>query len=167
MDNILSVNFGLVFWTVVNFLIFFLILAKFGTKPIANAMKTRENRIKENLESAAQTNAEAQKCLLESQEKIRQTQAEVSEIVSNGRKQVETMIAKGKEEAEIEKSKRIKDSEKEIEAFKQKAISEIKSEVSGLVILATEKIIDEKMDSATDMKIIADAVSDLNKINNN
>lgn len=167
MDNILSVNFGLVFWTFLNFLIFFLILAKFGTKPIANAMKTRENNIKENLDSAAKTNAEAQKILDESREKIKQTQAEVSEIVSAGRKQVETMIAKGKEEAEIEKAKRIKDSEKEIAAFKEKAISEIKSEVSGLVVLAAEKVIDEKMDSAKDMQIIADAVSNLDKINNN
>lgn len=167
MGNILDVNFGLVFWTLLNFLIFFLLLWKFGTKPIANGLKAREDSIRSNIDGAAKANEEATKLLNESQSKISQAQSEANEIIQSGKKQVEVIISKAKEEAEIVKSQKIKDVVKEIEISKENAINELRSEVADLVIVATEKILDEKIDKNKDSKLIESAIANFDKFNNN
>ena len=56
---------------------------------------------------------------------------------------------------------------KEIEISKENAINELRSEVADLVIVATEKILDEKIDKNKDSKLIESAIANFDKFNNN
>jgi F-type H+-transporting ATPase subunit b len=167
MGNILDVNFGLVFWTIVNFLIFFLLLAKFGTKPITAALKAREEAINNSISSAEKANQDAKALLDESKAKLTESQVQANEIISNSKKQVELIISKAKEEAEAVKNQRIQDALKEINRSKENAIKELRSEVADLVVSATEKVLNEKLDHNKDMALIEKSISNVEKLNNN
>ena len=52
MESIMNIDPGLIVWTLVNFGIFLFILLKLGTKPIINALNSRETGIRESIEGA-------------------------------------------------------------------------------------------------------------------
>jgi F-type H+-transporting ATPase subunit b len=60
--------------------------------------------------------------------------------------------------AKLQSEKIIAVAKSEIEQEKQKTISEIKSEIGGLVVAATEKIVGEKMDEKKDKDLIEKAI---------
>lgn len=161
MDSILNIPHGLVFWTVINFGIFLFLLIKFGGKGIVNAIKAREESIQHAIDSADAANKNAQKLLVESQEKLDNTQAQVAEMISKGREQAEMHIKKAAEEAEKVKKAKIQDALKEIERSKEAALVQLRSEVADLVVQATEKILMEKLDANKDKKIIDDFIDQL------
>ena len=90
-------------------------------------------------------------------------------ILVRARKQAQEIIAraeevavKNKEEivvsAKQQSEKILADAGKTIEIEKNKMFAEVKTQVAELVIAATEKIIDEKMDSQKDKEIIEKAI---------
>lgn len=164
MDSLLSVKPGLVFWTVVNFGIFLFLALKFGLGSILKGLRSREDHIRENIENAEKSNAEAKALLEEAQKKIDGAQKEMSEIIAKGRQQAELHISNATEEAEQIKKQKLEDAMKQIEVSKNAAIKELRNEVAELVISATEKLIDEKLDKEKDSKMIE---SYIQKFSNN
>jgi len=87
------------------------------------------------------------------------------EILSVAKKESQNIIQKGEEsalknaqeivvKAKEEADKILRNSKIEIENEKRKILTEIKSEVADLVVSATEKIIEEKIDKEKDKKLI-------------
>jgi len=52
LNSLVSPAIGLIFWTTVIFILFFLVLKKFAWKPVLNAVKARDEMIKGSLASA-------------------------------------------------------------------------------------------------------------------
>ncbi|MFP4369021.1 MAG: F0F1 ATP synthase subunit B [Candidatus Kapaibacterium sp.] len=154
MDSLLNIKPGLLIWTIINFLIFLFILIKFGGKAIINGLKAREDKINRAIESAEKANEEAQKLLKESRSKLDSAREEMAAIVNKGREQAEAQVRKAAEEADKVKRQKLDEAVKEIENSKQAALKELRSEVAGLVIEATEKILDEKLDKDKHTKLI-------------
>lgn len=154
MDALLSVKPGLLIWTLINFSIFLLLIYRFGAKPIANALKAREQKIADSIKSAEDSRIAAQELLKETQAKIDNTQHEVAEMLSKGREIADANIKKAADEAERIKKNKLNEAMDEIERSKQAAISELRNEVAGLVVSATEKILEEKLDKDKDYKLI-------------
>ena len=167
MDSVLSVNFGLVFWTLVNFLIFLFLLIKFGTKPISNALKNREKTIADSIKNAENANSEAKRILEESQKKLGQSQAEMNEIINRGKLQAEKIIQKAADDGESVKRIKIEEALREIERTKELAIKELRTEVATLVISAAEKILDEKLDNEKDKRLVENAINNIDKVSHN
>ncbi len=154
MDALLSVKPGLLIWTLINFSIFLLLIYRFGAKPIAKALKAREQKISDSIKSAEDSRIAAQELLKETQAKIDNAQQEVAEMLSKGRELADANIKKAADEAERIKKNKLNEAMDEIERSKQAAISELRNEVAGLVVSATEKILEEKLDKDKDYKLI-------------
>ena len=107
MPSFLELSPGLVIWTLVNFSIFAFIIAKFGWKPMRDGLAARENAITDAIKTAEATNAQAQAILQESKEKIANAQAEMMDIVREGKTQAEAMIRKAADEADVVKKQKI------------------------------------------------------------
>ncbi len=154
MDSLLNISPGLMIWTIINFLIFLFIVIKFGGKMILDGMKSREDRIQNAIDAATQANENAQKLMLESQEKLNNAQKEVSALIAKGREQGEAMIRKAVEEADKAKKAKVADAVREIDRSKEQAIRELRTEVAGLVVDATEKILGETLDKEKHYKLV-------------
>jgi len=149
MDKLLQPNFGLVFWTVVNFLILVFLLAKFAWKPIMKVLDEREEKIKNNISSAQEARDEAQKIQKEieakledisnqSIQKLKEAQeiadGEKQKIIDEANKQAEALLAQAKAE---------------LDAQTQKAIETLKAQMADTTLLALKKIITKQEDEET------------------
>lgn len=161
--DILSVSPGLIFWTLVNFLIFLFLIVKFGAKPISNALKSREDNIQKNIDDAEKANADAKALLEQSEVKMNNARQEMSEIVSKGRAQAEELVRKATEDADKVKRQKVEEASNEIDRSKEMALKELRSEVADLVISATEKILDETLDKEKHQKIVETYIEKLPK----
>lgn len=163
MDTIMNVSPGLIIWTIFNFLIFLFLLLKFGTKPMVNALRKRENTIKESLENAEKANLEAKRILQESQEKLNSTQAEINEMINKGKLIYDDILRKATEEAEAAKKEKVEEAKREIERSKENALKQLRSEVAELVVIATGKIIGEKLNTEKDYQLVESYIEKIPK----
>jgi len=163
MDSLLNVNPGLIIWTIINFLIFLFIIIKFGSKPIMNGLKAREERINSAIETAENTKLEAEKLFLESEKRINSAKEEMSQIVAKGRQSAEEIIKKATDEADSLKKTKLDDAIREIEKSKNIALGELRKEVAQMAVEAAEKIIDANLDKDKHYQIVEKYIEKLPK----
>ena len=163
MQDIMNVNPGLIFWSIINFIILLVILSKFALPAMRKSLKGREENIQNAIDEANALNEKAQKLLEQSQEKLDNAQKEVSEIISTAKQKAELQFQKANEEAEKNKLQKIEEAKREIERSKNTAISELRNEVADLVVLATEKILETKLDKDAHLKLAKEQIEKLPK----
>ena len=167
MDKILQPNFGLVFWTVVNFLILVFLLAKFAWKPIIKALDEREEKIKNDISSAQAARDEAQKIQKEMEAKLEDIsnqsiqKLKEAQAIADGEKQ------KILDEANKQAGIMIEQAKAEIDAQTQKAVETLKAQMADTTLLALKKIItkqeDEKTSRAQVQKVLKEIEEKANK----
>ncbi len=163
MPSFLELSPGLVIWTLINFSIFAFIIAKFGWKPMMNGLAARETAINDAIKNAEAANVEAQNILRESKEKIAGAQAEMMSIVREGKTQADAMVRKAAEEADAVKHQKIMEASREIERQKDDAIQALRSEMSSLVVEATEKMLGRNLQGDDHKRIAENYVNELSK----
>ena len=96
---------GTLFWSVLIFVLFFLILTKFAWKPILSAVNARDEMIKGSLESAAKAREEMLKLQSDNEAIFRKAREERENILKEARDVRDKLIseAKGKATEEAEK----------------------------------------------------------------
>jgi F-type H+-transporting ATPase subunit b len=166
MDGVLSVSPGLIIWTIVNFTIFAFILGKFAWKPLTTALTARERSIEESITRAEKASEEATRVMKENEVKMAKAQQEMSEIVRQGREEAQAKVQAALQEAEKVKEQKMNEARTEIEREKQAAMQSLRSEVANLVVMATEKILKEKLDVDQQKKIVNTFIDDIQKVKN-
>ncbi len=137
------------------------ILKKWAFPVIMGALEDRENHINDSIAHAEKKHSDAKVHLRTAEDKVSGAQKEINKMLSAARERADDIIAKGKEAGEIAKSQKLEEALREIERSKQNAIGELRREVAGLVIIATEKLIDEKLDKNKHEALINSYISDI------
>ncbi len=161
--SLIDVNPGLIFWTVITFLILLVVLTKVAWKPILAALNQRESAIREALEKAEKAKEEARKVLDENQSNLAQAETEAKKIVDQSREFAEKLKEQMMNESKLQAQKIIEDATAEIQRQKESAFDELKSHVAQIAIQATEKILREKMDAESQKKIVNEYISEITK----
>ncbi len=136
---------GLVFWTSIIFLLFFLILKKFAWKPILNAVKARDEMIKGSLASAEKARKEMLKLQSDNEAILRKAREEREGILKEARDVRDKLISEAKGKASEEAEKLVEKARAGIEREKAKAMAEIRDQVATLSIEIASKLIAEKL----------------------
>jgi F-type H+-transporting ATPase subunit b len=163
MENIMSINPGLIIWTLINFGIFLFIFIKIFGKRIVNGLKDRENLIQSRLDSAATASNEAKKLLGEAEEKFAAAHSEIAAMMARARQQQDELIKKAMDEAERIKRNKIDDAAKEIERTKESALKELRTEVATLAVQAAEKILGQNLNKEKHIEIVNSYIDKLPK----
>ena len=152
--DILHPNIGLIFWTIVSFLILVAILGKFAWKPILQALHEREQKIRGALEQADKARAEAAELLKQNEKNMTRAEEEYRKMMREaktlGEKTREEIVGKARVQAEQELKRANEEIQRNLEAAKQ----QLRSEVADLAIKAAEKILDETLDAQKHRKIV-------------
>jgi F-type H+-transporting ATPase subunit b len=147
-SDITSVNPGLIFWTIITFVVVAIVLRWKAWGPILSLVEEREKQIKNAIESAKRERAEAEKMLEEQKRAIAEARRESAEMVRKSQAEMATfkdnMMAEARKRAEEE----MVTARRQIQEEKAKAIAEVKSMAVDLALMATEKLIGEKMDDS-------------------
>lgn len=136
---------GLIFWTLIAFILVFVILRKFAWKPILASLDKREKTIADSLETAQRVKAEMAQLKNENEEMMAKAREERGAMLKEARETKDRIINEAKEQAKVEANKIIVDAQHAINSQKMAAITEVKNQVGKLVIEVTEKILRKEL----------------------
>ena len=146
---------------ILNFLVLLLILAKFAYKPLLQAMDDRRNRIINDLDSAEQTRLDAEALKEQYAEQLAGARQEATEIVNKANQIAQNLHDELVEQARVEQEAMMANAKERIEQDKQQALLDIRSEVIKLSTLIAGKIVNQKLNSDKDQKLVADIADDI------
>ena len=153
-DNLLSPNGGLMFWTLVVFLILFAILGKLVFPKITAAVEAREKALAEAIEAAKRDREEAARALAEQLRQIETARVEAQKIIVEGRQVGEKLRAQMIEETHQQQQQMLERARREIEQEKERAIAELRREAIELAIAGASKVIEKNLDDQANRKIV-------------
>ncbi len=159
--GLLSPNPGLIFWTLVTFLLLLVFLRATAWKPIINALDEREKSIQAAIDRAEQARIEAEKILAENKAMLAKAQLEADRIIQESRQSAEKVRSEIIEKASIESRKMLEEAKTTIELEKQRALLALRNEVVELAVQSAERIIRRKLDTELHKEIIANALNEI------
>jgi len=161
--DLLKVNPGLVFWTVVTFSLVLLVLWKFAWSPIIKGIDDRNSKIEDDLAESEKLRTDAEKLLKETTEKLESSKQESLDIINEGKKDADVLKNKIIEEARAE-SKLVKDrATGEIEQAKKKALEELDHKMADLTVAVLAKVLKTDITKEEHKKIIAEEIQTIRK----
>ncbi len=161
--NLLSPNGGLMFWTLLIFLVLMFVLSKFAFKPLVAAVEAREAALEEAIRKAQQDRDAASALLAEQQKQLDGARAEAQKFIAEGRATSEKLKASMLEETKIQQQEMLDRARRELENEKVRAIDELRREAVDLALAGAGKVIGRNLDSAADRKLIDDFIASIPK----
>jgi F-type H+-transporting ATPase subunit b len=138
-------DLGLILWTTAIFLLFWFILGKMAFKPIAEALKNRENNIQGALDEAKKAREEMASMQADNDKLLAEAREERSKIIREAKESGNKMVAEAKEKAKAESNKIISEARLEIENQRSAALTEAKNKVGVMAIEIAEKVIRKEL----------------------
>ncbi len=160
MDFLLQPDPGLVFWTTLSFGILVFLLKKYAWKPILHALKVREETIEASLKAAEKAKSEVEDLVKLRQEMMDSAKDDRDEIIKETRELKEKIISDARLTAQNEANKLIESARQQIEAEKNAAIKELKTQVAEISIDIAGLILESELKSDKKQKEIIDKYLD-------
>jgi F-type H+-transporting ATPase subunit b len=152
---------GLMIWTLLSFLIAFLVLRKYAFGPIQQIIDKRRERIAEALREADNARDEARRLLEEHRNLMHQARSQAEEILTEARRVAESQRERVRKETEEDRQRRLEETKRQIEAETQRALGEIRRAVADLALVAAERVTRGALDPSSHRKLIDDAIKEL------
>jgi F-type H+-transporting ATPase subunit b len=152
--DLLSPNGGLMFWTLIIFLILFAILGKLVFPKITAAVEAREKALEEAIEGAKRDREEAGRALADQLRQIEAARLEAQKIIVEGRQVGENLRAQMIEETHQQQQQMLERARREIEQEKERAVAELRREAIELAIAGASKVIEKNLDDQANRKIV-------------
>ena len=156
---------GLIFWTFLVFVIFWLLIGKFGFKPITAALKEREDDIQSALDEAKMARQEMSNLKAENDKLLAKAQEERAAIIKEAKDSKTAIIAEAKEKASSE-AKRIVDTARvEIENQRKAAMTELKNQLGNMALDIAEQVIRKELKGNKEQETFVNTLVDDMKLN--
>jgi len=157
--GLLTPNGGLMVWTLVIFLILFVVLSRYAFKPITAAVAAREKALEEAIAGAKADRDAAAALLAESRAGIEAARTEAQKVIADGRAIGEKIRADMIGETRGQQQEMLERARREIEAEKVRAIAELRREAVDLAIAGASKVIEKNLDDASNREIVESFLS--------
>lgn len=161
--SVIKPDFGLIFWTLLIFLILYAILAKVAWKPIQKALKKRDHEIQESIDEAKRVQAQMAQLKDDNQRLLAEAREESTRIIGEAeafaRKRKEEAVTEAKEAAQ----KVSADAQREIANMRDKAMADLKKEVGTMALDIAEKVLQKELRSDVNQTaLVNELVKNLN-----
>ncbi len=148
-----SFNIWNIICTVLNLIIFYLLMKKFFFKPIMKAMDKRQALIDDQFKLAQDKNDEADKLNMQYQQKIKDADVEKEKIINEAKDDAKVVYDKILDRAKVDAQTLKDDAKKQIELETQNARQAAKEEMTSLAMKAAEKVVKTSVSIQTDSDI--------------
>lgn len=152
--GLLSVEGGLMFWTLVVFVILFFVLSKYAFGPITQAVRSREEALSQALAEAKADREAAAALLVEHKAQIDSARGEAQKYIAEGRATAEGMKTSMLDEARKQQADMLERAKRDIESEKASAIADLRREAVGIAIAAAGKVIEKNLDDTQNRKLV-------------
>jgi F-type H+-transporting ATPase subunit b len=158
-----SINTGMIFWTLLVFLVLVAVLWKFGWPAILKSVEDRERRIQQQLDEAERGRADAARLLEEHKQALAAARTEAHEILTRAKavaqKEREGVLAKAHEEHE----QLLARARREIASETEKALLALRREAVDLSLAAASKLVEANLDSSANRRLVGQYLDTLGK----
>jgi F-type H+-transporting ATPase subunit b len=152
-SSLIEVKPGLIFWTLVTFVLVALILRSRAWGPILSLVEEREKQIAASVEAAKKERLEAEKLLADQKAAIGQARQEAADMMRKSQAEMERFKEQVMAEARKKAEEELESARKQIQEEKNKAIAEVKGLAVDLALHAAERLIGEKLDDSKHRKL--------------
>ena len=143
--QLLTPALGLLLWTLLAFLIVFMILRKYAWPAILSGLAKREKTIADSLAYAEKIKLEMAQMKNDNEIILTKAREERASMLKEAKETKDKMIAEAKDEAKVQAAKIISDAQASINHQKMAALTEIKNQVGNLVIEVSEKVLRKEL----------------------
>lgn len=154
-------NTSLIFWEIITFAILLFLLYRYVYPPIRDQINRRQSEIEQAIDEAEKTRSEARELLEEYRRQIDEARGESRRILDEARKQGEAQRERAKREAREEGDRIIQRARDEIGRERDSALRDLRGEVAGMVIGATERVIGREIDGDEHERLISESLDNL------
>jgi F-type H+-transporting ATPase subunit b len=159
--GLMSIQLNLMFWTLLIFVILYVLLKKFAFGPITAAVDAREKALEEAIEGAKRDRAEAAKLLESHQAAIDAARGEAQKFIAEGRAVAEKMRTDLLEQTRKEQADMLERARREIESEKDKALTQLRREAVDLALAGASKVIEQNLESEKNRKLVESYLASL------
>jgi len=163
VDSILSVNPGLIFWTIVSFLLLLFLLGKMAWGPIVAALDRREAAIRDAVLAADNARTEAQRVIEENKQLLAKAADEANATREKAIRDAEARAnaifteAQSKADAQIERARR------EIGLEEERAIAAVRQQAVDLSIEAASRLLGRTLNTDDNRRLVEQFLKDIEK----
>jgi F-type H+-transporting ATPase subunit b len=161
--NLLSPNGGLMFWTLLIFIVLLFILSRYAFKPLVAAVEAREAALEAAITGAQRDRDEAAKLLAEQRQQLEAARAEAQRFIAEGRATSEKLKASMLEETKVQQHELLERARRELENEKVRAIAELRREAIDLALAGAGRVIERNLDDAANRKLVEDFLASVAK----
>ena len=165
LDKWLTIDSGLLLWTILTFFVLLFILRWKAWGPLMNALEDRAKQIEASLRKAEKLTVETDKRAEKNEKILNEARKEAQEIISKAREDGEKLKVKLESDGQEKQSAMLIKAKEQINAEKKQALSEIKQVVVDLTINASEKIIKRNLNTEDNKEMIKNTVDKLKQTN--
>jgi F-type H+-transporting ATPase subunit b len=157
--NLLSPNTGLMFWTLLIFIVLFFILQRFAFKPLTAAVEARERALEEAIQGAQRDREEAARQLQEQIKALEAARAEAQRVIAEGRTTGEKLRADMLEQTKQQQHELLARARVEIDNERVRAIADLRREAVDLALAGASRVIERNLDDQTNRKLVESFLS--------
>ena len=159
----LTVEGGLMLWTVFIFLLLLAILKRFAWPAILGAVEARESALEQQLAEAEKNRAESAALLAEHKRLVADAKGQAHGIVVDAKQLAEKERAVAMEKTKQEQEELLARARREIAAERDSAVADLRREAVDLSLAAAAKLVGARLDSETDRKVVVDYLATLDE----
>ena len=150
--ELLTPSFGLIFWTLLAFVVVLFILGKYAWKPILNSLNEREKTIADSLSTAERVKEEMNQMKSENEALMAKARDERAQMLKEAKETRDKIVNEAREQAKVEASKIVAESYAAIENQKMAALTDVKNEIGNMVIEISEKVIRKSLQNKSEQE---------------
>ena len=145
-------EFGLLFWTLLAFLIVFFILKKFAWPAIVKGLTDRENSIAESLATAEKVKNEMAQLKNDNEALLVKAREERAQLLKEAKEIKDKIVNDAKDEAKAQAAKIMADAQATIHQQKMAALTDLKNQIGNLVIETSEKVLRKELSNKAEQE---------------
>jgi F-type H+-transporting ATPase subunit b len=152
--DLLSPNTGVMFWTLVIFVVLLVVLSRFAFKPLTAAVEAREKALEEAITSAKRDRDAAAQLLAEQQRALDATRADAQRVIAEGRTTAEKLRNEMLEQTKQQQHELLERARTEIDNERKRAIADLRREAVELALAGASKVIERNLDDQTNRRLV-------------
>ncbi|MGB0870461.1 MAG: F0F1 ATP synthase subunit B [Flavobacteriales bacterium] len=156
-------SLGLFVWQAIFLLVLILLMVKFAWKPIMASLDSREEGIKNALESAEKAKEEMANISANNEKILKEAKAERDAVLKEAREMKAEIVAKAQDTATAEADRIMAQAQEAIVAERSAAVAEMKNHMAKVSIDIAEKVLKSELaDKTKQTELVNSLLNDVN-----
>jgi len=157
--DLLSPNGGVMFWTLIIFVVLLVVLTRFAFKPLTAAVEARERDLEAAIQKAKDDREEAAGHLAEQIKALEAARVEAQRVVADSRITGDKLRNEMLEQTKHQQHELLERARAEIDNERKRAIADLRREAVDLALAGASKVIERNLDNQTNRLLVESFLS--------